>query len=46
MKNSIKFLPALLLISLLLAGCAGRKDSLSVRAIPLDKALEAESTAS
>lgn len=41
MKNSIKFLPALLLISLLLAGCAGRKDSLSVRAIPLDKALEA-----
>lgn len=41
MKNSIKFLPALLLISLLLAGCAGRKDSFSVRAIPLDKALEA-----
>ena len=41
MKHSIKFLPALLLISFLLAGCAGRKDSLSVRAIPPDKALEA-----
>ena len=41
MKNSIMFLPALLRISLFLAGCAGRKVSLSVRAIPLDKALEA-----
>lgn len=41
MKHSIKFLPVLLLISLLFAGCAGRKDSLAVRAIPFDKALEA-----
>lgn len=40
MKYSNRLIPAILLMSLLFAGCAGRKE-MSERAIPLDKALEA-----